>query len=433
MTNHYRRIKVFIDIAKIYVKAGNGGDGAVAFHREKYVAAGGPDGGDGGKGGNVVFVTDSNMNTLMDFKYKRKYVAENGQNGGKNNCSGASGKDLIIKVPNGTIIRDAQTGLIIKDMSGVDSFVVAKGGNGGWGNQHFATSTRQIPRFSKPGEPGQELEVQLELKLIADVGIIGFPNVGKSTFLSVVSSAKPKIANYHFTTLVPNLGVVSAFEDKSFVLADIPGLIEGAADGVGLGTAFLRHVDRCRLLIHIVDISASEGRDPVEDFEVINNELKNHSERLANLPQIVVGNKADAAFDSTLAEKLRNHVEKLGFKFFLISAAATQGVRDVVKETALQLETLPETLVYEPEIEIVNTPVDKSIKEFTVEIHNGIYYIEAEWLGKIMASVNPNDYESMNYFHRVLRTNGIIEKLEEMGIQDGDTVSIYDFEFDFVK
>ena len=424
---------MFIDVAKIYVKAGNGGDGAVAFHREKYVAAGGPDGGDGGRGGDVVFVTDSNMNTLMDFKYKRKYVAENGQNGGKNNCSGASGKDLIIKVPNGTIIRDANSGLIIKDMSGVDSFVVAKSGNGGWGNQHFATSTRQIPRFSKPGEPGQEVEVQLELKLIADVGIIGFPNVGKSTFLSVVSSAKPKIANYHFTTLVPNLGVVTAFEDKTFVLADIPGLIEGAAEGIGLGTAFLRHVDRCRLLIHVVDISASEGRDPIEDFEAINNELKNYSERLAGLPQIVVGNKADVAIDSTLSDKLKKHVTKLGFKFYLISAAATQGVKDVIKEAVIQLDTLPDTLVYESEIEIVNTPVDKNNKEFTAFVHDGIYYVEAEWLGKIMLSINPNDYESMNYFHRVLRTNGIIDKLEELGIQDGDTVSIYDFEFDYVK
>lgn len=424
---------MFIDIAKIYVKAGNGGDGAVAFHREKYVAAGGPDGGDGGKGGNVVFVVDNNMNTLMDFKYKRKYVAENGQNGGKNNCSGAGGKDLIIKVPNGTIIRDADSGLIIKDMSGIDSFIVAKGGNGGWGNQHFATSTRQIPRFSKPGEEGQELYVQLELKLIADVGIIGFPNVGKSTFLSVVSSAKPKIANYHFTTLVPNLGVVSAFEDKSFVLADIPGLIEGAADGVGLGTAFLRHVDRCRLLLHIVDISASEGRDPVEDFEAINTELKNYSERLATLPQIVCGNKFDVAEDDSLADKLRKHVEKLGFKFFLISAASNKGVREVINETAKLLETLPETLVYEPEMVVESKMPDKNNREFTVEENNGIYYVEAEWLGKIMLTINPNDYEGMNYFQKLLRSSGIIDKLEEMGIQDGDTVSIYDFEFDYMK
>lgn len=424
---------MFIDVAKIYIKAGNGGDGAVAFHREKYVAAGGPDGGDGGKGGDVVFVVDKNMNTLMDFKYKRKYVAENGQNGGKNNCSGASGKDLLIKVPDGTIIRDAESGLIIKDMSGLDSFIIAKGGNGGWGNQHFATSTRQIPRFSKPGEPGQELEVKLELKLIADVGIIGFPNVGKSTFLSVVSSARPKIANYHFTTLVPNLGVVSAYEDKSFVLADIPGLIEGAADGVGLGTSFLRHVDRCRLLLHIVDISATEGRNPIEDFEIINNELVNYSDRLSSLPQIVCGNKCDAASDEELIEQFKNHVEKLGYKFFLISAASNIGIKDVIREIVTSLDTLPDVLVYESETEVVSKVVDKSDKTFSVEVHNGIYYVEAEWLGKIMLSVNPNDYESMNYFQKVLRTTGIIDKLEELGIQDGDTVSIYDFEFDFVK
>lgn len=424
---------MFIDVAKIYIKAGNGGDGAVAFHREKYVAAGGPDGGDGGKGGDVVFVVDKNMNTLMDFKYKRKYVAENGQNGGKNNCSGASGKDLVIKIPDGTIIRDAESGLIIKDMSGVESFVIAKGGNGGWGNQHFATSTRQIPRFSKPGEPGQELEVKLELKLIADVGIIGFPNVGKSTFLSVVSSARPKIANYHFTTLVPNLGVVSAYEDKSFVLADIPGLIEGAADGVGLGTSFLRHVDRCRLLLHIVDISGTEGRDPIDDFEIINNELVNYSERLSTLPQIVCGNKSDAITNEETVDKFKKHVEGLGFKFFLISAASQIGVKEVIREIVSSLDELPDVLVYESETEVVSKVVDKSDKTFTVEVHDGVYYVEAEWLGKIMLSVNPNDYESMNYFQKVLRTTGIIDKLEELGIQDGDTVSIYDFEFDFVK
>ena len=301
---------MFIDIAKIYIKSGDGGNGAVAFHREKYVAAGGPDGGDGGKGGSIIFEADSNMNTLMDFRYKRKYVARSGENGGKNKCSGANADDLIIKVPRGTLIKDAATGLIIKDMSDCERFVAAKGGNGGWGNQHFATPTRQIPRFAKPGEPGEEREIQLELKLIADVGLIGFPNVGKSTFLSVVSAAKPKIANYHFTTLVPNLGVVNAYEDKSFVLADIPGLIEGAAEGVGLGTSFLRHVDRCRLLIHVVDISQSEGRNPIEDFDAINKELKNHSQRLASLPQIVVGNKADITSDRGIVEQFEKYVAR---------------------------------------------------------------------------------------------------------------------------
>ncbi len=424
---------MFIDIAKIYIKAGNGGAGAVAFHREKYVAAGGPDGGDGGRGGNIIFVPDSNLNTLLDFRYKRKYVAKNGENGGRNNCSGANAEDLIIKVPFGTLIKDAATGLIIKDMSDGQPFIAAKGGNGGWGNQHFATPTRQIPRFAKPGEPGQEREVQLELKLIADVGLVGFPNVGKSTFLSVVSSAKPKIANYHFTTLVPNLGVVNAYEDKSFVLADIPGLIEGAAEGVGLGTEFLRHVDRCRLLIHIVDISSSEGRNPIDDFEAINNELKNHSDRLASLPQIVVGNKCDIVTDNEIVKDFKDHVENKGYKFFLVSAAAVTGIKDVIAQVVKTLDTLPETLIYESEF--IEEPVikDKSIKEFSIEVHNGIYYVEAEWLAKIMAGINYNDYESMNFFQRVLRTNGIIEKLEEMGIKEGDTVSIYDFEFDFVK
>lgn len=424
---------MFIDIAKIYIKSGDGGNGAVAFHREKYVAAGGPDGGDGGKGGSIIFEADSNMNTLMDFRYKRKYVARSGENGGKNKCSGANADDLIIKVPRGTLIKDASTGLIIKDMSDCERFVAAKGGNGGWGNQHFATPTRQIPRFAKPGEPGEEREIQLELKLIADVGLIGFPNVGKSTFLSVVSAAKPKIANYHFTTLVPNLGVVNAYEDKSFVLADIPGLIEGAAEGVGLGTSFLRHVDRCRLLIHVVDISQSEGRNPIEDFDAINKELKNHSQRLASLPQIVVGNKADITTDRGIVEQFEKYVTDLGYTFYLISAASGQGVKDVIAQTVKELDKLPETLVYEPEIEPDQPAKDTSAKEFSVYIHDGIYYVEGQWLAKIMSGINYNDYESMNYFQRVLRSSGVIDKLEEMGIKEGDTVSIYDFEFDFVK
>lgn len=424
---------MFIDIAKIYIKSGDGGNGAVAFHREKYVAAGGPDGGDGGKGGSIIFEADSNMNTLMDFRYKRKYVAGSGENGGKNKCSGANADDLIIKVPRGTLIKDAATGLIIKDMSDCERFVAAKGGNGGWGNQHFATPTRQIPRFAKPGEPGEEREIQLELKLIADVGLIGFPNVGKSTFLSVVSAAKPKIANYHFTTLVPNLGVVNAYEDKSFVLADIPGLIEGAAEGVGLGTSFLRHVDRCRLLIHVVDISQSEGRNPIEDFDAINKELKNHSQRLASLPQIVVGNKADITSDRSIVEQFEKYVTDLGYSFYLISAASGQGVKDVIAQTVKELDKLPETLVYEPEIEPDQPAKDTSAKEFSVYVHDGIYYVEGQWLAKIMSGINYNDYESMNYFQRVLRSSGVIDKLEEMGIKEGDTVSIYDFEFDFVK
>ena len=424
---------MFIDVAKIFIKAGNGGPGAVAFHREKYVAAGGPDGGDGGKGGSIVFVADNNMNTLMDFRYKRKYVAENGEAGGRNNCSGANAKDLVIKVPKGTLIKDDETGLIIKDMSDGEPFVAAKGGKGGWGNQHFATSTRQIPRFAKPGEPGEERMVRLELKLIADVGLVGFPNVGKSTFLSVVTSAKPKIAGYHFTTLVPNLGVVQAFEDKSFVMADIPGLIEGASDGAGLGIDFLRHVERCRLLVHIVDISGSEGRDPIEDFEIINAELLGHSPRLASLPQIVVGNKSDIVFDSENIDKFKSHVESKGYKFFLMSAASRDGIKDVISETVQMLDELPETLVFETEYIPEQHKIDKTDKSFEVYVNNGVYYVEAEWLAKIMQSINYDDYESLNYFQKVLRTNGIIEKLEEMGINEGDTVSIYDFEFDFIN
>ena len=424
---------MFIDVAKIFIKAGHGGAGAIAFHREKYVAAGGPDGGDGGNGGSVIFVTDTNMNTLMDFRYKRKYVAQNGEPGGKNNCSGANADDLIIKVPVGTLIKDDETGLIIKDMSDGQPFVAAKGGKGGWGNQHFATSTRQIPRFAKPGEPGEERMIRLELKLIADVGLLGFPNVGKSTFLSVVTSARPKIAGYHFTTLVPNLGVVKAFEDKSFVMADIPGLIEGASDGAGLGDAFLRHVERCRLLIHIVDISGSEGRNPIDDFNTINAELSNYSERLSNVPQIVVGNKSDAVYDEQLVTDFKEYVEQKGYSFFLMSAASRDGVNEVVLHTVKMLDELPETLVFEPEFIPEHKHVDKTDKSFDVYVNNGVYYVEAEWLAKIMQSVNYNDYESLNYFQRVLRTNGIIERLEEMGINEGDTVSIYDFEFDFVR
>ncbi len=424
---------MFIDVAKIFIKAGKGGAGAIAFHREKYVAAGGPDGGDGGKGGSVVFVVDNHMNTLMDFRYKRKYVAEDGENGGRNNCSGANAKDLVIKVPKGTLIKDHETGLIIKDMSDGEPFVAAKGGKGGWGNQHFATSTRQIPRFAKPGEPGEERMVRLELKLIADVGLVGFPNVGKSTFLSVVTAARPKIADYHFTTLVPNLGVVKAFEDKAFVMADIPGLIEGASEGAGLGDEFLRHVDRCRLLVHIVDISCSEGRNPKEDFDIINKELANHSPRLATLPQVVVGNKSDIMCDEDIVGEFKKYVESLGYKFFVMSAAANIGIKDILTEIVKQLDELPETLVYEAEFVAPEKTIDKNDKSFDVFVNNGIYYVEAEWLAKIMQSINYDDYESLNYFQRVLRTNGIIEKLEEMGIQEGDTVSIYDFEFDFVN
>jgi GTP-binding protein len=336
---------MFVDTAKIYIKAGNGGNGAVAFHREKYVAAGGPDGGDGGKGGDIIFVVDDNLSTLADFKYKRKYVAENGQNGMRNRCFGKKGESLTIKVPRGTLIKDAESGAIIADMSDDKPFIAAKGGNGGWGNTHFATSVRQCPRFAKDGVPGEEYEVILELKLLADVGLIGFPNVGKSTFISVVSDAKPKIANYHFTTIIPNLGVVRVAEGSSFVIADIPGIIEGASEGVGLGHEFLRHIDRCRLLVHVIDVSGSEGRDPKEDFEIINRELKNYSEELSKRPQIVVANKCDMATDDVV-EDFKNYIESKGYKFLSMCAPIAEGTKEVVNLIASELAKLPPIVQY---------------------------------------------------------------------------------------
>ena len=331
---------MFVDIAKIHLKAGNGGNGAVSFHREKYVAAGGPDGGDGGRGGNIVFKVDDNLSTLADFRYKRKYSAENGQNGGASRCTGKSAPDLEILVPRGTVVKDAESGRIIADVSDDDDYVIAKGGNGGWGNTHFATSTRQVPKFAKNGTPGEELDVVLELKLLADVGIIGFPNVGKSTFISVVSEAKPKIANYHFTTLTPVLGVVRIDEGASFVMADIPGLIEGAGEGVGLGHEFLRHVERCRMLIHIIDASGSEGRDPIDDFDKINKELEVFSSDLTERPQIVVANKCDLCEEEDI-EKLRNYFESKGYKFFPIMAAIAEGTKAVIDCVAAKLQELP--------------------------------------------------------------------------------------------
>ncbi|MBC8611519.1 Spo0B-associated GTP-binding protein [uncultured Ruminococcus sp.] len=424
---------MFVDKARITIKAGNGGNGAVSFHREKYVNAGGPDGGDGGKGGDVVFVVDDNMSTLVDFRYKRKFAAENGQNGGSNRCSGRSAEDLIIKVPRGTLLRDSETGRLLADISGDRPYVIAKGGRGGAGNQHFATATRQIPRFAKPGIPGESYDLTMELKLLADVGLVGFPNVGKSTLISVVSAAKPKIANYHFTTLSPVLGVVKLDEHKSFVMADIPGLIEGASEGVGLGHEFLRHVDRCRLIVHVVDVSGIEGRDPVEDFHAINRELRNFSEELANRPQIVAANKCDMAAPEQI-EAFRTFVENQGIPFFEISAATTQGTRELVEEVGKRLDTLPPITEYEPEpISVEELEAKKSAKQFEITVENGVYYIDAPFLEPVLSTVNMEDYESLQYFQRVLRFSGIIDKLEEMGIQEGDTVDIFGLQFDFVK
>lgn len=423
---------MFVDKAKIKIKAGDGGDGAVSFHREKYVAAGGPDGGDGGKGGDIVFQVDDNFSTLIDFRYKKKYVAQRGENGSSRNCTGKSASDLVIKVPRGTLIRNAVTGRIMADLSTDEPQILAKGGKGGKGNIHFATSTRQIPRFAKPGFPGEEFEVTLELKLLADVGLVGYPNVGKSTLISVVSAAKPKIANYHFTTLTPVLGVVRLAEESSFVMADIPGLIEGASDGVGLGHEFLRHVERCRLILHVVDVSGVEGRDPIEDYETIQKELENFSSDLAQRPQIVAGNKCDMA-DPEQVERFRKYIEDKGIQFFPISAATTQGTNELIQATGSMLSELPPIIKYEPEPITPKELEESAYGTFEIEVQDNIYFVDAKWLEPILRTVNMEDYSSLQYFQRVLRTSGIIDKLEEMGIQEGDTVDILGFEFDFVQ
>ena len=424
---------MFIDKVKIYVRAGNGGNGAVAFRREKYVAAGGPDGGDGGHGGSVVLRVDDNLSTLMDFRYKRKYTAPAGQDGQGGMRSGKRGEDLIIKVPRGTVVRDAATGEIIQDMSASGDYVLCRGGRGGWGNKHFATPTRQVPRFAKAGLPGEEHEVILELKLLADVGLVGFPNVGKSTLLSVTSNAHPKIANYHFTTLFPNLGVIYVDEGVSFVMADIPGIIEGAAEGAGLGHDFLRHIDRCRLLVHIVDVSGSEDRDPIEDFEKINAELAQYSPDLAARPMLVAANKVDLLPpDSDNLERLRAYVTERGYEFFEISAAAHLGTRELMRQVAYRLQSLPPVTVYEPEY-VKPLAEAGDVSDLRI-LHDGnTWIIEGAWLSRLLNDINFADYESRNYFDRQLRKSGLFQQLEDMGIEDGDTVSIYDFEFDYER
>lgn len=422
---------MFVDIAKIKIKAGDGGNGAVAFHREKYVAAGGPDGGDGGKGGNIVFKVNDNLATLADFRYKRKYRAPNGEPGQTGRRNGKSGADLIIEVPRGTVIREVQSGKVMADMSEDDTFIAAKGGRGGWGNHHFATPTRQAPRFSKPGVPGEEWEVSLELKLLADVGLLGFPNVGKSTLISVVSQAKPIIADYHFTTLTPVLGVVSMGEGNSFVMADIPGLIEGASDGIGLGHEFLRHVERCRLLVHIIDAAGSEGRDPIEDFNTINAELVKFNPDMADLPQIVVGNKIDLASDEQL-EKLEKYFTERGYQYFTMCAPIVEGTQEVINAVAAKLATLPPIKIFEKEEIPAEFFEQNATGKYTITVEDGVYSVEAEWLLKILQRTDLDDYESLQYFQRVLQSSGIIDALEEKGIQEGDTVVIYDLEFDFV-
>ena len=426
---------MFIDNIVIHAKAGNGGDGAVAFHREKFVNAGGPDGGDGGRGGNVIFRVDPGSNTLLAFRYKRKFAAEHGENGKGGKKHGKNGADIIIPVPPGTLIKDPVTGKIIHDMASSDDFILCKGGRGGWGNRHFATPTRQIPRFAKSGTKGEEREVLLELKMLAEVGLIGFPNVGKSSILSMISSAKPKIANYHFTTLSPNLGVVKIGEGKGFLAADIPGLIEGASDGLGLGHAFLRHVDRCRLLLHVIDIAGTDGRDPSEDLDKIDEELYKYSPELSERPQIIVANKIDSAdMESDEVKRFAEKCRLLGRPIVYVSAITGENLDELVKLAIETLRELPPLVVYDAEYNPEEEAVlaSQGAKETNIYKKNGKYYVEGEWLYNLMGQVNFDDYESLNFFQRILEKNRVFEELRNLGVEEGDTVNIYDFEFDYV-
>lgn len=427
---------MFIDTAKIFVKSGDGGHGCISFRREKYVPLGGPDGGDGGRGGDVVFKVDTNITTLLDFKYKKKFVADKGTNGEGSKCYGKDGSKLIIKVPMGTIIRDIETNKIMADLShSDDEFVVCRGGKGGKGNVKFATPTRQAPNFAEPGMPGEERWVGLELKLLADVGLLGFPNVGKSTFLSVVTKAKPKIANYHFTTLKPNLGVVAVKGIEPFVMADIPGIIEGASEGVGLGIDFLRHIERTRLLIHVVDISGLEGRDPIEDFKKINEELKKYNVKLWDRPQIVVANKCDMLYDESVYENFKKAVQEMGYnKVFKMSAATSQGIEGVMQEASKLLKEIPLT-----DLEIADDerfiPEEKRFTYTINEVEEDglkVFVVEGTFVDRLLLAVNVNEPDSLRYFHKVLKNKGIFDELREMGIEDGDVVRVNDFEFEYM-
>ncbi len=424
---------MFIDRAKIYIKAGDGGNGAISFRREKYVPAGGPDGGDGGKGGDIVFEVDEGLRTLIDFRYRRKYIAGSGDNGGPAKRTGKSGEDLVIRVPPGTVIKDAETGRILADMvEPGQRTVVARGGKGGAGNWHFATPTRQIPNFAKPGDPGEEYTVELELKMVADVGLVGFPNAGKSTLLSKVTAARPKIADYPFTTLEPNLGVVRVDEGASFLLEDIPGLIEGAHRGVGLGFDFLRHVERCKMFLHIVDVAGVDGRDPVEDFEKINEELRLYDPKLAERYQVVAANKIDLPQGKENLERFTREVEAKGYKVFPISAASNTGVWQLMQYIAAKLDELPVVVpLTDTDEEVVYTA--KEEEPFTVRREGNVFIVEGNWVDKLVKSVNFNSHESVQYFQRSLKTKGVIDALEELGINEGDTVRIYDIEFEYVR
>ena len=421
---------MFIDYTKIFVKSGDGGNGAITFRREKYVAAGGPDGGDGGNGGNVYFIVDPDANTLINFRYNKKYKAQNGENGSGNRCYGKSGEDLYIKVPLGTVIKDSQTGKVIADLSEKgQKELIFPGGRGGKGNAHFATSTRQAPRFAQNGEKGIEKEIILELKLLADVGLIGFPNVGKSTILSMVTSARPKIADYHFTTLEPNLGVVKTEYGDSFVIADIPGIIEGASEGTGLGLQFLRHIERTRLLLHVIDISGSENRKPVEDFKIINEELKKYSEKLSKRKQIIVANKIDSMQDETLYQELEELAKKENLEIFKVSAATGEGLKPLFTRVSEVLKTLPKENIIEDNGETLYTL--KEEKGFDIVVENGEYIVKGPDIDRLMRRVNLEDNESLYFFQKMLNNLGIEEALKKAGIQEGDTVKFNEWEMEW--
>ena len=421
---------MFVDKAIITVKAGNGGNGLVSFHREKYVPDGGPDGGDGGKGGNIIFKADKTLTTLVDFAHKKSFTAKNGEDGKARRSSGRKGEDLYILVPVGTVIKDSKSGRVMKDLSeNEEEFIAAYGGNGGWGNVHFASATRQTPKFAKDGIKGQERELLLELKLIADVGLAGFPNVGKSTLLSAVSAARPKIANYHFTTLEPNLGVIKMGEGKSFVMADIPGLIEGAHEGIGLGHEFLRHIERTRLIVHIVDVSGIEGRDPIEDYEKINSELSLYSKSLAERPQVVVANKTDVITDPELLERFRAYIKEKGLTLFEISAAAHKGTQELINYVSNLLDTLEPVEIYEADF----VEEDFSEEPFEVRKEGDTYVVEGPYIEKLLRHCNFEDAESMQYFQLALRRKGIIDALENAGCGEGDPVRMYELEFDYTE
>ena len=422
---------MFTDYTKIIIKSGDGGNGAATFRREKYVAAGGPDGGDGGKGGDIYFTVDKDKNTLIDFRYNKRYKAGNGQNGSGNHCNGKYGEDLYVKVPIGTVVKDAETGKVIADLSKPNQTeLILKGGRGGRGNSHFATPTRQAPRFSEDGDKGEEKEVILELKLLADVGLLGYPNVGKSTFLSKVTEARPKIANYHFTTLEPNLGVVKTKSGDGFVIADIPGIIEGASEGVGLGLQFLRHVERTRLLLHFIDVSGEEGRDPVEDYETINKELKKYSEKLSKRKQIIVATKIDVMQDETNLKKLEELAKKENLEIYKISSVTGEGIEKLIDHVTEVLKTLPKEDLIDIEEKMVYTLEDKT-QEWTARKQGDIFIVEGRAVDRLMGRINIEDNESMYYFHKCLKNMGIDDKLKELGICDGDTVIISDWELEW--